>query len=123
MTPGHSRSPDENRPDSSGDGNITNFPRQFAASSPGKFQDRNVLLLLGNKVPSSVPGRRSSIACTLDRKALAPVIIFEEDTMNESALSFTMEKGIKHVRSRSMKPLRTGLPGATRDTPKTLRRL
>ena len=123
VTPGQSsRSPDENRPT----GDMTNFPRQFA-SSPGKYQDRNVLLLLGNKVPSSVPGRRSSIACTRDRKALAPVLILEEDHLNESTLSSTMEKAAKHVRSHSMKAFRTcsrvGQPGTSRETARTLRRL
>jgi hypothetical protein len=123
-TPGQSRSPDENRP--TGDSNSSNFPRQLT-SSPRKYQDRHVLLLLGNKVPSSVPGRRSSIACTRDKKALAPVVFVEEDRLDESSLSGTMEKAARQARSQSMKPLRAcnraGLAGTTREGAKTLRRL
>jgi hypothetical protein len=101
---------DENRPAffDPDDSNVvdpsTAFPRQLI-SSPSKYQDRSVLLLLGNKVPSSVPGRRSSIACTKDRKALAPLIIFEDDTPGADDESTTSPRPLKQIRSRSMKPL------------------
>ncbi len=109
VTPGRDTA-DENQPaflDSTGsdstDG-VSVFPRQLA-SSPGRFQDRNVLLLLGNKVPSSVPGRRSSIACTKDRKALAPLIIFEDRIVEDSSDSLSSPKFHKQTRSKSMRPL------------------
>ena len=82
------------------------FPRQLA-SSPGKFQDRNILLLLGNKVPSSVPGRRSSIACSRDRKALAPLIIFEDEIDDDSSDVRRSPKIHSQARSKSMRPLGT----------------
>lgn len=119
---------DENRPDHqvSNSESTTSFARQFT-SSPSKYQDRNVLLLLGNKVPSSVPGRRSSIACTKDRKALAPVVVYEDsEPLNESTLSVACERAARQVRSKSLKPLmsvnRSGIVN-TRETAKTLRRL
>jgi len=122
---------DENRPaffDGSGS-DATDapsiFPRQLV-SSPSRFQDRNVLLLLGNKVPSSVPGRRSSIACSKDRKALAPLIIFEDEIAEDALHVSNSPKTRKLPRSKSMRPLgnsnRTVLD-QTKTCAKSLRRL
>ena len=123
--------PDENRPaflDTSGSDatdTVSIFPRQII-SSPAKFQDRNVLLLLGNKVPSSVPGRRSSIACSKDRKALAPLIIFEDEIASEPEGFDDLPRCQKQIRSKSMRPLGSynrGLQILPRNSGKSLRRL
>ena len=122
---------DENRPaflDGSGSEAadvVSIFPRQLA-SSPSKFQDRNVLLLLGNKVPSSVPGRRSSIACPRDRKALAPLVIFEDEVDGDTLNSRTSPKLNKQTRSKSMRPLGTSnrtVPNQNKICGKSLKRL
>jgi hypothetical protein len=122
-------SPNENCPSfpSNGEESNASFPRQFM-SSPAKFNDRNVLLLMGSKVPSSVPGRRSSIACTKDRKALAPLIIFEDTPLFEEEIE--QEAGQARQRSqadrraKSQKATSTkNLPGPNYSKPRTLKRL
>ena len=103
-----SESPNENVPvnDNLGDQSQTSstFPRQIQ-SSPTKYQERSVLLLLGNKVPSSVPGRRSSIGCTKERKELAPIIVFEDDAIEENQRDACMKTSTSIHRSRSLRPL------------------
>ena len=94
-------SPNENCPAHSTNHGVaaSTFPRQFT-SSPGKNGDRNVLLLLGNKINSSVPGRRSSIACSKDRKALAPVLAVDSDSNSDDS---DYENDKKPRRSASLK--------------------
>ena len=57
------------------------FARQLA-SSPTKYSDRSVLFLLGNKISSSVPGRRSSMGCIREGRS-GPIIQFHESTDEE----------------------------------------
>lgn len=93
---------DENRPGVNVDAPVASFIRQFQ-SSPKKFEDRNVLLLTGNKVPSSVPGRRSSIGCPRERRVAAPVVIkvceFVDDALNDVAEEQVGSK----IRSKSLR--------------------
>ena len=87
-------------------GGATNFPAQFTAS-PTKFSDRDVLRLLGHKVPSSVPGRRSSIGCPRDRRALAPVIVFEDpvaDDLTSCGQETSLPAPATARRAKSLKP-------------------
>ncbi len=116
-----SQSPNENCPAHAVNRNssTSTFPRQFA-SSPAKAGDRNVLLLLGNKISSSVPGRRSSIACARDRKALVPILAIDEesscDVLNEALMNSNQR------RSKSVKPCTNAQRGQGGKL-KTLRRL
>ena len=94
------------------------FPRQFRAS-PSKCSDRNVLFLLGSKINSSVPGRRSSIACSRDRRALAPQVSSvpeDEDEQEDPPMAPATAHG---KRSKSLK----ALPSNGGSNPRTLRRL
>jgi hypothetical protein len=94
------------------------FPRQFRAS-PSKCSDRNVLFLLGSKINSSVPGRRSSIACSRDRKALAPLVssVAEDEVEEEEPL-----KALPTAHGKRSKSLKA-LPSNGGSNPRTLRRL
>ena len=103
-------SPNENnRPAFSAENDdVPSFARQLA-SSPTKFSERSVLFLMGNKVPSSVPGRRSSIACSREARSIAPCIALNEDTEDENdcSISCPVIKEDSRGRSQSLKPTRT----------------
>lgn len=119
-------SPDENRPAHSANQATSSspaFPRQYVAS-PAKFKDRNVLFLLGSKINSSVPGRRSSIACSKDRKAMAPVLELEEELTSEYNRPETDTTTKEHSkRSRSMKATIAGTYVGPSTGARSLRRL
>ena len=99
------------------------YPRQFL-SSPGKFSERNVLLLMGSKVPSSVPGRRSSIACHRDRKLNAPMIVFEDSPSETGVVEPAFVDPSKSMqRSKSMKALSNSNGLSSSHGLRTLKRL
>ena len=97
-------SPNENNCPSFSD-NGESFARQLA-SSPTKFSERSVLFLLGNKVPSSVPGRRSSIACSREGRSMAPSIVLTEESEDEHTVSVLIRDDSRG-RSQSLKTMRT----------------
>ncbi len=70
---------DENCPGSSNADRQQQQQLHQVESSPNKFSDRTVQLLIGSKVSSSVPGRTSS--CAKERRATAPVIEFDEELL------------------------------------------
>jgi hypothetical protein len=98
-------SPNENQPT----GNVSTdmegmvFPRQLQPS-PTKFHDRNVMKLIGGKVPSSVPGRRSSIGCVGERRTMAPVVFTEYD-LPEDCLQEGPSNASSKFRSKSVKEI------------------
>jgi hypothetical protein len=102
-------------------GSRPSFPRQFVAS-PMKPKDRNVLLLLGNKINSSVPGRRSSIGCINDRIPVAPQVRIERDCHDAGSNGSSLLSGTTR-RSKSLKTnSHRALEGTSFPT-KTLKRL
>ena len=119
-----SNSPNENCPVVADQGhtNEPTFPRQYIAS-PTKQRDRNVLLLLGNKINSSVPGRRSSIACTKDRKAYAPALSLEEPEFLATPTHVPVEQPSKTKRSKSLKAIPSDATITGSQKTQTLRRL
>jgi hypothetical protein len=98
------------------------FARQFAAS-PTKQRDRNVLLLLGNKINSSVPGRRSSIACTKDRRALAPALDLGEEEESKTPSAAQLEQPVKTKRSKSLRAIPSDVSMTSNQHKRTLKRL
>lgn len=119
--------PDENRPAHSVNeaaSPSSAFPRQYVAS-PAKFRDRNVLFLLGSKINSSVPGRRSSIACSKDRKAMAPVLELDQEPTPERLRVERSNDSCREPskRSKSMKATISGPSLGINTGPRTLRRL
>lgn len=101
-----SLSPNENCPSAVANSSETSssFPRQYMAS-PMKLNDRNVLFFLGSKIPSSVPGRRSSLGSIPRKSTNAPAVVFagERSDMKEEARN---PEDLKRLpkRSKSLKP-------------------
>lgn len=98
-------SPNENCPSVAGNGSepSPSFPRQYMAS-PAKLNDRNVLYFLGSKIPSSVPGRRSSLGCIKEKITKPPSVIFPEkqfDARIENQDTASLKKSLR--RSKSLK--------------------
>ena len=118
------RSPDENCPSVSANSSdpSANFPRQFMAS-PAKLNDRNVLFFIGSKIPSSVPGRRSSLGSLSDKKAHPPTIVTSDLPSEAPIKNETIDpQPTARMRSKSLKSIAES-SGTSSGTGRTLKRL
>lgn len=96
-------SPNENCPSAAGNGPepSPSFPRQYMAS-PAKLNDRNVLYFLGSKIPSSVPGRRSSLGCIKEKITKPPSVILPDrqfDARMDMQDTASLRKSLRRAKS------------------------